>query len=493
MKKKLLMLIILLQINILLIFNTLSIYAHSSYFEIEYDVCEGKIDEEGEDELWYYLDEWYDEEGGYLMQSHLSHTIQTIKYYFSEESNDGLEYTWTSDINLALAEYIKGAYVNSMKKWNNVYFYRYKTNGEYEKKKIINIVEGTENDHNLIIYPSNIIDAVANTYQYDANSYELVGNRFDKSGHRHYNEWKMIIKIDFFYSSDINYNEQNNVELFRERTGAHELGHVLGLGDLDAFCDNGTAYHHEETLMGYGYNTRQTEITYRDLAGVAITRGFHTDSDHKWLYDNVNSSNESYKLICSICNGVKRVSNLSDYTYLPYKSCNNNHELSSNNMMAVGCYGNKDYYKCKYCKYVAPFSSNKEQNYQYVDYGSSITHKVNNQVTGLLYNFYEEHSHTVSHEWINLSSHKSYCICGDAKQMGHAVSSDDFNSGAQIVRCLICGGNASIGIIQNGIVVKVSENGSFILNNGLTVLVREDIDAYKNGILVFRNIDEESI
>lgn len=65
--------------------------------------------------------------------------------------------------------------------------------------------------------------------------------------------------------------------------------------------------------MGYAQNgelnTRQQSITYKDLAGVAITRGFHTDSDHRWLKDS-NTYNGEYKLICSICNGVNMLPQL---------------------------------------------------------------------------------------------------------------------------------------------------------------------------------------
>lgn len=107
---------------------------------------------------------------------------------------------------------------------------------------------------------------------------------------------------------------------------------------------------------------------------------------------------------------------------------------------------------------------------------------------------HDGHNHNyANYEWVNNTMHNAECHCGTKTIQGHVVSSDAFNNGQRYATCLLCGGNASIGIIQNGIVVKVSENGSFILNNGLTVLVREDIDAYKNGVLVFRNIDEENI
>ncbi len=77
----------------------------------------------------------------------------TIKYYFSNVSQDDT-YTWTTDILSTDAQEIKDAYANSMKKWNNIYFYSYNIYGTLEKHKVINIIEGTESDHNLIIYPT---------------------------------------------------------------------------------------------------------------------------------------------------------------------------------------------------------------------------------------------------------------------------------------------------------------------------------------------------
>ena len=68
-------------------------------------------------------------------------------------------------------------------------------------------------------------------------------------------------------------------------------------------------------------------VLYKDIAGVAITRGFHTDNDHKWLNCGLQSDG-NYKLVCSICNGVKQVTSLSGYTYETYGACNNRHTVS---------------------------------------------------------------------------------------------------------------------------------------------------------------------
>ena len=65
---------------------------------------------------------------------------------------------------------------------------------------------------------------------------------FDEYNHWHFD--KYLIKV-----STLNvYNSRNSTY---NRTGAHELGHVLGLADNE-FCIDDVPHHHEETIMGWG-------------------------------------------------------------------------------------------------------------------------------------------------------------------------------------------------------------------------------------------------
>lgn len=104
------------------------------------------------------------------------------------------------------------------------------------------------------------------------------------------------------------------------------------------------------------------------------------------------------------------------------------------------------------------------------------------------------HDYTSSYIWKDNTKHYSVCVCVEMIEEGHAVSSDAYNSGASTAVCLICGGEASIGFIQNrafnytNILVEknahyITENGSFILPNGIIVLVDNDIAPYLNGEL----------
>ena len=400
-----LMIVIVVNFSILGVVETL---AHETMLNVEYDGCDDHSLVDWIDESWYVLytrRETNENSKCY----HISHETQTIKYYFADESPTG--YRWDTDISEELAEEIKTFYALSMEKWNNVYFYSYDTNGNIVKNKVINIVEGTSTDNNLVICPFyENSTTFAETIYYEENKENIETFVDEKIEHNHISEWYMNVNLyNFYLHGNVSEDIVNNA---RNRTGAHEIGHILGLRDLDSFslCGAGTPdEHHEELLMGYGNIAyRTSDITYKDLAGVAITRGFHTDSDHKWLYAG-QQSDGTYKLICSICNGVKYVESLSGYTYNTYNACGENHALSSGNMMAVASYGTTDYYKCKYCRYVAPFSSNVPQNYT-VASCSNEQHKYTNNVDGLEYRFYEDHN--IEYTDIGTSCHTCSCACG---------------------------------------------------------------------------------
>lgn len=85
------------------------------------------------------------------------------------------------------------------------------------------------------------------------------------------------------------------------------------------------------------------------------------------------------------------------------------------------------------------------------------------------------------------TTHKSYCICGGYIISGHVVSNEEYISGKRYATCLACGGMASLGMIHHqGIgALPRTENGSFILPDGIIVLVDEDIEAYLVGTLEF--------
>ena len=127
-------------------------------------------------------------------------------------------------------------------------------------------------------------------------------------------------------------------------------------------------------------------------------------------------------------------------------------------------------------------------------YYVSISYQSNTQ-SGTLYPLFKVHSgHSYDdhYVWKNATEHKSYCACGSYITDFHVVSPDAYQNGNLFATCLLCNGLARFGgIIHEGIGnYPYTLNGSFILPNGIIVLVDEDFEAYMNGTLVFINPNE---
>lgn len=107
------------------------------------------------------------------------------------------------------------------------------------------------------------------------------------------------------------------------------------------------------------------------------------------------------------------------------------------------------------------------------------------------------HDYDRNYEWVNNTTHSVECSCGAETTQGHAVSSDAFNNGQRYATCLLCGGVAEIGLIEYTInsseITQITSNGSFILPNGVIVLVNEDLEAYLNGTLIFYHKSDTSL
>lgn len=103
-----------------------------------------------------------------------------------------------------------------------------------------------------------------------------------------------------------------------------------------------------------------------------------------------------------------------------------------------------------------------------------------------------KHSHSAS-LWMYYSriSHRGRCSCGEWVEKPHVVNiSEVVNYQAECLEChamLDLRYDVATGGINNR---KVSINGSYILPNGIIVLVEEDIEAYFGGTLIFYDEDE---
>lgn len=475
--------------------NVLVVSAHSSTLDVSYDSCcpspystPWNIGD-GEFEKWYELSD-------HTGERHISFDdgeVPVVKYFVSNVGNNGL--TWNTYNSTITGDIVKALFIQGMLKWNNVSVYKPLTNESIKKEQIVCITEGTENDNNVEIYP--ISEPLAT---FIARTSPI--NDVQNATHIHCEKWKIEVNIPSILS------DPDNASDVLIRNGAHEFGHVLGLRDIDRVenGDNQDNFHHEEILMGYSANgkPKQQNITYKDIAGVSITRGFHNDTNHKWLYDQGSSSQNNYKLICSICNCTKWINDLSSTTFSIYKSCNNVHDIDSGNLFAVASYNDRDYVKCKYCRHVEPYYNNTVQAYYVTGY-DSIYHMVSNATTGVSYNFLEKHhvnsatgncddcgTH-IKHVYAytpngrNNNTHTGLCECGHITTSGHAINP---RPGDVFSPCILCGymvrvgqGNSFIHFNQTG--VYISDNGSYIRNDGIIILVDADVDPFLRGELSF--------
>ncbi len=94
------------------------------------------------------------------------------------------------------------------------------------------------------------------------------------------------------------------------------------------------------------------------------------------------------------------------------------------------------------------------------------------------------HSFDYTYEWLDYTKHKAICECGEYEQTPHVVQAGSLTS--PYSRCFLCGGLVRVGITHySSRKLKTTKNGSYILPNGVIVLVDEDIELYFRGELVF--------
>lgn len=100
---------------------------------------------------------------------------------------------------------------------------------------------------------------------------------------------------------------------------------------------------------------------------------------------------------------------------------------------------------------------------------------------------YSDHECSYNDRYVpSILKHESYCECGDYILENHVIR---FGTN----RCLLCFAvvnNPNLELMSNQ-VIYITENGSYILSNGIIVLIDEDIKAYFDGTLVFHKKDEE--
>lgn len=104
------------------------------------------------------------------------------------------------------------------------------------------------------------------------------------------------------------------------------------------------------------------------------------------------------------------------------------------------------------------------------------------------------HRYTTWH-YYSSTQHIEKCVCGHVGTClaNHVVSASD--TGARYKTCLGCHARLLItdddmSVIQGVGLISVTENGSYMLPNGMIVLVEEDVAQYLCGQLLFTNLSE---
>lgn len=107
-------------------------------------------------------------------------------------------------------------------------------------------------------------------------------------------------------------------------------------------------------------------------------------------------------------------------------------------------------------------------------------------------NNYHEHSYICTYK--DARTHTATCACGDQLTLMHWIKESEL-TGGRYGRCADCGaridlGNSFVPVGPFAVATKITANGSYILPNGIAVIVDADVEAYINGTLVFYDPDD---
>lgn len=391
----------------------------------------------------------------FMEDSHIPETLGTqnnpLLYYFNDmgigsESHLNLSsFTYQKNSRNLMWSNIKPILRKGVQKWNNVYF----RDGSVDKR-LIYIEETTSlNNANVVFYPSAAKPSVENE-MYDDLKYTVIQNstytyigtteKVDEScvdlsdtyeEHQHCTKYQIVINIRELIKEETTHSL---LMLKTEKIGTHEIGHVLGLTDIEH--KESSYVSHPELIMSSGYSddNHTLDIPYQEVVGVAILRGLHTDEEHQWVEESYNGETR-YK--CIICNGYTSVNPggiINSYGHTDGHS--HNHEV--NELMIVGKikyakYGEHYHYykKCIQCSYVVALSDN-------ISYKNVITNTHTIVCNDCKMEWIK--THTFEYDSTNRDTHTSRCVvCNYLKsQTTHTYVYTSIDDSTHNCYCSIC-------------------------------------------------------
>jgi len=200
---------------------------------------------------------------------------------------------------------------------------------------------------------------------------------------------------------------------------------------------------------------------------------------------NANSSQRIRASLAWLANGTT-TNNITNYDLYLYKKNGNDYSLVKYINGATNNVEFLDYnvqYSGTYRLAIIQKNSNSASDYLGLSY-VLIDDSVGGSVSGGIETNYHEHTYS-SYVSISNTHHRGTCSCGETKDDVHVFSIS--SQPGVLGRCLVCGAS-SLGLNNTLINYRkeyITNNGSYILSNGVIYLVEEDIDDYFNGSLEF--------
>ena len=245
-----------------------------------------------------------------------------------------------------------------------------------------------------------------------------------------------------------------------------EVGSNYGLTNVDIFAPGANIFCIHPIIGEFtsGYVSADgTSMAAPFVTGVAALMLSHNDT---------LSANDIKTIILDNCDKIDDFKGkcVTGGRLNAYKALNNSHNYQYNSIDSTT--------HTKYCK---------------CGYSETVSHTIVNHYCVDCGYYNANHIYKAGYDWINYQHHQALCACGQGIREGHYIRLGSTTlSNKRYYTCLLCGGDAERGFVVIGSsseIQIVTENGSYVLPNGITVLVDEDIAAFLNGTLVFINND----
>ena len=301
---------------------------------------------------------------------------------------------------------------------------------------------------------------------------------------------------------EINVNTDDEYDLLL--TSTYSTEYRLYNEDLDLLLEGSGASNIAQIELTPGkYYLRINFETYSDSAAsvnIKITN-IHT---HYYTYSYESRSASSHKAYCICGEYIAEAHNIQNTNCVNCgyhkHSYDSSYESANETLHYMYCicgayaldYHNMVEHECTVCDYsnhsFAYTSIDGSTHSVTCDCGINIVENHDMQNGTCADCGYHVHSYDDHYVAMNDFQHYCYCSCGERTTAMHVISQVGAGAPGSSRVCLICGRVMGSGGTLNGVYTDLphTENGSYILPNGIIVLVPEDEEAFFNGTLEFR-------